>query len=388
MDDVRNPFAPGAGSRPPELAGRDDILRQAEIAVQRVARGRPTQPMVLLGLRGVGKTVLLNACEEKAMQAGHLTSFIEAPEGRPLAELLYPKMIQTLRRLSATDGARAAVHAALRALKGFASGLKISVGDFSVAVDAEPGVADSGMLDADLTDVFLRLGAAAQAAGRGWTLLIDEIQYLTETELAALIVALHRVSQKGLPIQFFGAGLPQLAALAGEAKSYAERLFRFVPIDRLDGPAAARAITVPIRDEGEDITPEAVAAILADTQGYPFFIQEWGFQAWNVAAASPITAADAVAAAPVALARLDESFFKVRFDRLTPKERDYVLAMARLGQGPYRSGDVAEALGVPYKSLGPVRASVIAKGMIYSPGHGDIAFTVPLFEAFLGRHYL
>ncbi len=388
MDDVRNPFAPGAGSRPPELAGRDDILRQAAVAVQRVARGRSTQPMILLGLRGVGKTVLLNACEEKAVEAGHLTSFIEAPEGRPLADLLYPKMIQTLRRLSAVDGARAAVHAALRALKGFANGLKISVGDFSVAVDAEPGVADSGMLDADLTDVFLRLGAAAQEAGRPWTLLIDEIQYLTETELAALIVALHRVSQKGLPIQFFGAGLPQLAALAGEAKSYAERLFRFVPIDRLDGAAAARAITVPIRDEGEDITDEAVAAILADTQGYPFFIQEWGFQAWNTADASPITAADISSAAPVALARLDESFFKVRFDRLTPKEREYVLAMARLGQGPYRSADVAEAMGVPYKSLGPVRASIIAKGMIYSPGHGDIAFTVPLFEAFLGRHYL
>ncbi|GAB2208981.1 ATP-binding protein [Roseibium sp. ROS1] len=388
MDEVRNPFVPGAGTRPPELAGRDDILKSANIAVQRVLAGKGAQSQMLLGLRGVGKTVLLNKIEDIASGHGHKTSFIEAPEDRRLVELLYPKMHQVLRQLSAVEAAKAATSAALGALRSFASVFKIEFGEFAFGVDAEQGVADSGNLEYDVADIFMRIGEAGRAAGSAWTLLIDEVQYLKEEELAAIIVAIHRTNQKGLPVLFFGAGLPQIAALSGEAKSYAERLFIYPAVDALTAEAASEAIEQPINEEGENIEPVALAAIVAKTRGYPYFLQEWGFQAWNVAEQSPITEADVIRAAEAALKRLDEGFFKVRFDRLTPKERDYVVAMAKLGAGPYRSSDVADVLGEKLTSLGPRRATIIAKGMIYSPSHGDIAFTVPMFDEYLKRHWM
>lgn len=387
MDAVRNPFAPGAGSKPPELAGRDAVLEDAEVAIQRVIIGRHDRSQILLGLRGTGKTVLLNAIETLAQKHGHVTSFIEAPENGRLADLLYPRLHQALRRLSAAESAKAAAHAGMRALRSFASAFKIKIGDVAIAVDPEPGVADSGNLEFDLVDLFHVVGKAAQDARRGWTLLIDELQYLDEPELAALIVAIHRANQTGLPILFFGAGLPQIAALSGEAKSYAERLFNFPPIGALDAAAAAAAIRQPIEDEGETIEAGALSAIIEATRGYPYFLQEWGYQAWNAATGSPIALADAITAGSNAVKRLDEGFFRVRLERLTPKERDYVLAMARLGPGPYRSGDVADALGESLQSLGPRRASIIAKGMIYSPAHGDIAFTVPMFDDYLRRTF-
>ncbi|CCV09919.1 ATP-binding protein [Mesorhizobium sp. STM 4661] len=388
MDAVRNPFAPGAGSQPPELAGRDDIISTANIALQRVLAGKPAQSQMLLGLRGVGKTVLLNKIEEIAESHGHLTSFVEAPEDRSLVELLYPRMHQVLRRLSVVEGAKAATYSALRALRAFASAFKIEVGDVAIAVDPEPGVADSGNIEYDIADLFLRVGQAAQAAERGWTLLVDEVQYLSAEELAALIVAIHRINQKSLPVLFFGAGLPQIAALSGDAKSYAERLFIFPKVDALDIAAAEEAIRQPIEAEGETIDQAALSAIVQSTKGYPYFLQEWGYQAWNAAQASPINADNVVVAAVAALKRLDEGFFKVRFDRLTPKEREYVIAMAKLGTGPYRSSDVADVLGEKLTALGPRRATIINKGMIYSPAHGDIAFTVPMFEEYLKRHWM
>lgn len=387
MDPVRNPFAPGAGSKPPELAGRDAILYEAEIALQRVIKGRHDRSQILLGLRGTGKTVLLNAIEALARKHDHITSFVEAPEMGRLADQLYPKLQQALRQLSSVEAARSASNAGMRALRSFASVFKIKFGDVSISVDPEPGVADSGNLEFDLIDVFLALGRAAQAANRGWSLFIDELQYLKEPELAALIVAIHRSNQMGLPILFFGAGLPQIAALSGDAKSYAERLFSFPAIGALDHQAATAAIRQPVEDEGESIEEAALAGIIQATRGYPYFLQEWGYQAWNVAAASPIAEADIVTASINALKRLDEGFFRVRLDRLTPKEREYVLAMARLGSGPYRSADVADALGETTQSLGPRRASIINKGMIYSPAHGDIAFTVPMFDEFLRRAF-
>lgn len=255
-------------------------------------------------------------------------------------------------------------------------------------MEPEPGVADSGNLEYDLSDLFVRIGEAAAAAGRGWTLLIDEIQYLKEPDLAALIVAMHKCNQKGLPVLLFGAGLPQVAALSGDAKSYAERLFAYPSVGPLDRAAAGNAIRLPIIGEDENIEADALEAIYKHTGGYPYFLQEWGFQAWNTAIRSPITEADVETAGSAALARLDEGFFKVRFDRLTPKERDYVVAMAGLGSGPYKSSEVAQVLGVDVQSLGPRRASIIAKGMIYSPAHGDIAFTVPLFEDYLKRNWM
>lgn len=385
MDPVRNPFAPGAGSQPPELAGRDEIINDADIALQRILMGRHDRSQMLLGLRGTGKTVLLNKIETLAEQAGYLTSFVEAPENKRLAEMLYPKIYQVLRRLSLIENARATAHAGLKALRGFVGAFKIDMGDVSISVDADPGVADSGNLEFDLSDLFVRIGEAAKAANKGWALLIDEVQYLTGEELAALIVAIHRVNQKQLPIIFFGAGLPQIAALSGDAKSYAERLFRFPPVGPLDTVAARKAIHEPIFDQNEQIEPAALDFIVSRTEGYPYFLQEWGYQAWNTADASPIDVQDVETASEAALRRLDDGFFRVRFDRLTPKERDYVIAMAQMGRGPYRSSDVAEQLGEPPSKLGPRRAQIINKGMIYSPEYGDIDFTVPMFDDYLRR---
>ena len=387
MDPVRNPFAPGAGSQPPELAGRDDIIAAADTALQRVLLGKHDKSQILLGLRGTGKTVLLNKIEQLAEKHGHLTAFIEAPENKSLAELLYPKIHQVLRKLSMIESAKAAAHSAMRGLRAFASAFNVSVGDISISVDPEPGVADSGNLEYDLSDLFIRVGEAAKSAHKAWTLLIDEIQYLSEAELAALIVAIHRTNQKNLPVLFFGAGLPQVAALSGDAKSYAERLFNYPPVGALDNGAAKAAIRQPIEAEEETITDEALNAIVSHTEGYPYFLQEWGYQAWNAADASPIDADDVEKASAAAIRRLDEGFFRVRFDRLTPKEREYVIAMAQLGKGPYRSSDVADLLGESVQSLGPRRAQIINKGMIYSPAHGDIDFTVPMFEDYLNRTY-
>lgn len=388
MDPVRNPFAPGAGSQPPELAGREEIIAAADIALQRVLLGRPAQSQMLLGLRGVGKTVLLNKIEQIAEGHGYLTSFIEAPEDRKLVDLLYPKIHQTLRKLSLVEAAKTATHNAMRALRSFASAFKISVGDFEVSVDPEPGVADSGNLEYDLTELFLKVGEAAKAAGRGWALLIDEVQYLSTEELGALIVAIHRINQKALPVLLFGAGLPAIAALSGDAKSYAERLFIFPTVDALPDADAANAIRQPIEEENETIDRDLLDRIVALTRGYPYFLQEWGYQVWNASPQSPIAVGCIETAEKEALRRLDEGFFKVRIDRLTPKEKEYVIAMARLGAGPYRSADVADMLGEKLTTLGPRRAQIIAKGMIYSPAHGDIAFTVPMFDEYLKRHWI
>lgn len=388
MDPVRNPFAPGAGSQPPELAGRQEIISAADTALQRVLQGRPAQSQMLLGLRGVGKTVLLNKIEQIAERHGYLTSFIEAPEDRKLVDLLYPRIHQVLRKLSLIESARAASYSAMRALRSFASAFKISMGDFEVSVDPEPGMADSGNLEYDITELFLKVGEAAKSAGRGWALLIDEVQYLSPEELGALIVAIHRINQKALPVLFFGAGLPAIAAVSGDAKSYAERLFIFPKIDALPDVDAADAIRQPIEEEGEAIDDDLLNKIIALTRGYPYFLQEWGYQVWNAAPHSPIAINSIEIAEKEALRRLDEGFFKVRIDRLTPKEKEYVIAMARLGTGPYRSSDVADMLGEKLTTLGPRRAQIIAKGMIYSPAHGDIAFTVPMFDEYLKRHWI
>jgi AAA ATPase domain len=387
MDPVRNPFAPGAGSQPPELAGRREIISVADISLQRVLLGKPAQSQMLLGLRGVGKTVLLNKIELLAESRGYLTSFIEAPEDRKLVDLLYPKALQILRKLSLIENAKAAAHSGMRALRSLASAFKINVGDFELSVDPEPGLADSGNLEFDLTEVLLKIGEAAAIAKKGWALFIDEVQYLDAPELGALIVAIHRLSQKNLPVLFFGAGLPAIAALSGDAKSYSERLFLFPKVGALEFSDAVAAIRRPIEDEGESIEQNLLNQIVSQAKGYPYFLQEWGYQVWNVAEHSPLGSSCFELARQSALRRLDEGFFKVRIDRLTPKEKEYVFAMARLGTGPYRSSEVAEILGEKLTTLGPRRAQIIAKGMIYSPAHGEIAFTVPLFEDYLQRQW-
>jgi hypothetical protein len=387
MDEVRNPFAPGAGNQPPELAGRESVLTEANTAIQRALIGKPSRSQMLLGLRGVGKTVLLNKIEEMAVAAGHMTSVIEAPEGKSLSALLTPKINQVLRKLSLVESAKVSAHRALRALRSFASVFNVSIGEVSISVDPEVGVADSGDIESDLSELFIQIGEAAREAGKAWTLLIDEVQYLKATDLGALIVALHKVNQKNLPVLFFGAGLPQVAALSGDAKSYAERLFHYPAVGKLQPTDAEKAIRQPIEDEGEKISDQALTEIIKKTQGYPYFLQEWGYQAWNIATGAQIELSDAQTADGEATQRLDDGFFKVRFDRLTPKEREYVIAMAKIGSGPYRSSDVADALGETSQSLGPRRSKIISKGMIYSPSHGDIAFTVPMFNEYLIRKF-
>lgn len=385
MDPRLNPYAPGAGTRPPELAGRGQILEQASVALARVKGGRLAKGQMLLGLRGVGKTVLLNQVEVLAEEEGVRPILIEAPEGRALPELLVPHLRRLLLRLDRGERVYAEVKRALRTLRSFAAAFKVSVGDLEFGVDPEFGSADSGDLELDLADLLRAVAEAAAHRETAIALLLDEVQYLSERDLGALIVALHKLTQRSLPVVFFGAGLPQLAGLAGEAKSYAERLFDYPSIGPLDDPDAREALRAPAQREGVDYEDAALAEIVRRTQGYPYFLQEWGKHAWNAATSSPITQADAERATQRAIQQLDEGFFRVRLDRLTPREKDYLRAMAELGPGPHRSGEIAEKMGVKVQSVGPLRANLIGKGMIYSPAHGDTAFTVPMFDEFMRR---
>ena len=385
MDPVANPFAPGAGSRPPALAGREELLEAASIALRRIQAGRHAKSMMLLGLRGVGKTVLLARIGELAESLGYLTAVIEAPEERRLAGLLVPKLRRILYRISGREKARVLGNQALGALRNFASAFKVSHAEFEVGVTPEPGLAASGDLETDLTDLLIAIGEAARAADQPVAILIDEVQYLADEDLRALIVALHRIAQRALPMLMFGAGLPQLAALPGEARSYSERLFDFPGVGPLDENATGGAIRVPIEDAGAEIDDDALLEIAERTEGYPYFLQEWGSHSWNVAPGSPVTLEDVVSASGKATAALDASFFRVRFDRLTPREQDYLRAMAELGPGPHRSGEVATKLGIPVTSAGPLRTGLIRKGMIWSPAHGETAFTVPMFDRYMFR---
>jgi hypothetical protein len=387
MDPVLNPFAPGAGTQPPELAGRDDLRETIRVAIERVRRGLPTKSVLMVGLRGVGKTVLLDRMRDDAEAVGIQTMRIEAPENRSLPALLAPQLRQALLRLSRNEQAKALAQRALRGLAGFAKALKLKYKDIEVGLDfdPEPGLADNGDLEHDLQSLIEVVGAAAQKAGTALVLFIDELQYVPEDELAALITALHRAAQRGLPVVLVGAGLPQLRGRMGRAKSYAERLFDFPLIGPLAPPAARIAIAKPAEAQGVSVTDEALQLIVGETRGYPYFLQEWGKHSWDTANASPITRADVVLASKSAVAALDESFFRVRFDRLTLAEKKYLRAMAALGAGPHRSGDIAEKLDRQVTALGPTRNQLIAKGMIWSPNHGDTAFTVPLFDEFMRR---
>jgi len=387
MDPVRNPYAPGAGTPPPELAGRDELREQVRIAIERLRRGLPAKSLLMVGLRGVGKTVLLDRMRDDAEASGIHTVRIEAPEGRSLPAMLAPQLRQALLRLSRQQSAKALAQRALRALAGFAKSLKVKYEDIEVGFDfdAEPGLADNGDLEHDLHALLETVGEAAKSAGTALVMFIDELQYVKEGELAALVTALHRCAHRRLPVGLVGAGLPQLPGRMGRAKSYAERLFEFPQVGPLNQSAARLAIVKPAADQGIQITDPAVTAIIRQTQGYPYFLQEWGKHAWDHAAASPIRLEDVEAASDTAIAALDESFFRVRFDRLTPAERRYLRAMAEMGPGPHRSGDIADTLGKKVTSLGPTRAKLIEKGMVWSPSHGDTGFTVPLFDAFMKR---
>jgi AAA ATPase domain len=384
---VRNPYAPGAGTPPPELAGRDELRETIRIALQRVRAGRPTKSILMVGLRGVGKTVLLDRMRDDAEASGIHTVRVEAPEGRSLPALLAPQLRLALLRLSRMAKAKEFAQRALRGLAGFAKALKMKYQDIEVGFDfdPEPGLADNGDLEQDLQALLEVTGIAAREAGAALAIFVDELQYVEEDELAALITALHRTAQRSLPVMLVGAGLPQLPGRMGRAKSYAERLFDFPQVGPLTQDAARLAIAKPASDQGVGVAEDALRRIFRKTHGYPYFLQEWGKHAWDAAKGSSISLRDVELASKTAVAALDESFFRVRFDRLTPLEKRYLRAMAELGPGPHRSGDISDQLNREVTSLGPTRSQLISKGMIWSPSHGDTAFTVPLFDEFMRR---
>ncbi len=387
MDPIKNPFSPGAGSPPPELVGRDPILEQARILLGRVRQKRPEKSMLLTGLRGVGKTVLLNEIKRMADSAGYRTISVEAHEGKALGTLIAPYLRSLLYDLDRIAGTGVKVKRGLAVLRSFIGSLKLTVGDVTIGLDIDPekGTADSGDLEIDLPNLFVAIGEAAEDRNSAVAIFIDEIQYFSKKELGALIMAMHKVQQQQLPLVLLGAGLPILPGLAGESKSYAERLFSFPNIGALSEEDTAKALQEPALEAGVSFDPDALTEIFRLTKGYPYFLQEWGYIAWNTATSSPITLQTVHEATTTVIPRLDENFFRVRYDRLTPSEKKFLRAIAELGPGAHRTGDIADTLGVKVTSLGPVRAKLINKGMIYSPAHGDMAFTVPLFDDFMIR---
>jgi Holliday junction resolvasome RuvABC ATP-dependent DNA helicase subunit len=387
MNPITNPYNPGAGTPPPELAGRDELREKVRICIERLRIGNSAKSLILVGLRGVGKTVLLDRMRSDAEGTGIQTLRIEAPENKSLPAMLAPELRKALLRMSTIASAKELSQRALRALAGFAKGLKLKFADIEVGFDyePEPGLADNGELESDLTALLVQTGEAAKAAGTVMVMFVDELQYVKEREFAALISALHRCAHLRLPITLVGAGLPQLLALAGEAKSYSERLFEYPQVDKLNTAAALDALRKPAQQLGVDYTDKAALAIVEKTQGYPYFLQEWGKHTWDLATTSPITLDVVEAATKLTIAGLDESFFKVRLERTTPSERRYLRAMADLGPGPHRSGDIANQLQKTVSTQAPVRSSLIRKGIVWSPTHGDTAFTVPLFHEYLLR---
>lgn len=387
MNPITNPYNPGAGTPPPELAGRDELREKVRICIERLRIGNSAKSLILVGLRGVGKTVLLDRMRSDAEGTGIQTLRIEAPENKSLPAMLAPELRKALLRMSTIASAKEVSQRALRALAGFAKGLKLKFADIEVGFDyePEPGLADNGELESDLTALLVQTAEAAKAAGTVMVMFIDELQYVKEREFAALIAALHRCAHLRLPITLVGAGLPQLLALAGEAKSYSERLFEYPQVDKLNTAAALDALRKPAQQLSVDYTADAAMAIVEKTQGYPYFLQEWGKHTWDLATTSPITLDVVNTATQLTIAGLDESFFKVRLERTTPSERRYLRAMADLGPGPHRSGDIANQLLKTVSTQAPVRSSLIRKGIVWSPTHGDTAFTVPLFHEYLMR---
>ena len=387
MDPRQNPYAPGAGTIPPELAGRAEIIEKAAISLDRCRAGLSSRGLLLVGLRGVGKTVLLTRIANDTEARGFAVVTVEAPEKRSLPALLIPALRSALLKLDTMAAAGSVGERALRVLGGFVSAMKIKYQDIEFGLDlgSEPGIADSGDLEHDLTALFVELGLAARERKTALVIFIDEIQYIVEEQFAALIMAMHKCSQKQLPVLIVGAGLPQLIGQAGRAKSYAERLFEYPEIGPLAPSAAMEALESPAKKLGVTFEFDALQEILNQTQCYPYFLQEWGKHSWQVAKSSPITFSDIKMATELVMVDLDTSFFRVRLDRLTPSEKRYLRAMAELGSSHIRSGDIANLLNKDVQTVAPTRASLISKGMIYSLAHGDNGFTVPLFDGYMKR---
>lgn len=383
MDPTNNPYTPGAGRPPRDLVGRDELLTQMDIQMHRTLKGLHGSNAFLVGLRGVGKTVVLERLVQNAEQMGYVSVHLEAPEtGVFTAQLAtrFRSALLSLQQNLISKAKSTAMGVLGNFVFTFPEGISIRIDP-----DAPAGNADSGMLAEDLSDLVVATGREAADRNSGLIIAIDEAQYLEEEELAAVIVAIHRANQLELPVIFIGAGLPLLPRLVGEAKSYSERLFEFHDVRDLEPEAAKAALAGPAELSGAKIEEAALGKLVAVTRCYPYFIQVWGRHTWDVATGETITADDVAAAEPLAIANLDNSFFRVRMDRLIPSELKYLRAMAELGPGPHRTGDIANELSVKATSVAPRRATLIHKGMLYSPSHGEIAFTVPMFDEFLRR---
>lgn len=386
MDAVLNPFSPGAGSPPPELIGRSEVLEDARVLIGRLKAGRSVQSLLLNGLRGVGKTVVLNEIRDMSRKQGILPIKIEINEDETLAEQLVPLLKDTFFDLDRLAKAKDKIKKGIVALRNFMGTLKLRYGDFGIDIEPIPGLADSGSLQHDLIALFRCVGEAAAEQSNAVLLLIDEIQCLPGKDLRALIMMAHEMQQERLPVAIVGAGLPILPGLVGNVKTYAERLFLFPTVGALSEDEAMRAIRVPLSEGGVAIDGRALRLVAQESRGYPYFIQEWGYQLWNRAAGKPIQSKDVSALAEKVEARLDANFFRVRIERLTPGERDFLKNMGKVGGPNVRMGELAKAMRVKVTALGPRRTSLIRKGMIYSPAYGEIAFTVPMFAEFLRRN--
>ncbi len=388
MDHITNPFSPGAGTPPPELVGRESILAQTHVLFERVKIKRSEKSLIMIGLRGVGKTVLLNEARRKSEASGYKSVYIEAHEDKRLPALLAPELRKLLFSLDLIVNAGDKVKRGLAILRGFVGALRFSIGGIdNIGLDIESlkGVGDSGDIEADLSELFVAVGEAAEERGTAVSIFIDELQYLTKPELSALIMAMHRIQQLQLPLVLVAAGLPILPELAGDSKSYSERLFSFPEIGPLPKDEATVALVAPVAKFDVTFTDLALDEIYKTTCGYPYFLQEWGYQSWNSSDSKIIDIDVVLKVKDLATARLDQNFFRVRFDRLTPGEKRFLRSMAELGKGPYRTGEIATSHNIMPKSIGPVRATLIKKGMIYSPSHGELDFTVPMFDEFMRR---
>lgn len=387
MDAIKNPFSPGAGSPPPELAGREETIEAARILLGRALLRKPEKSMILTGLRGVGKTVLLNHIEQLAKEQQYKTIFIEVQENRALASALIPALRNVLYELNRIAQTGEKVKRALMILRNFIGSVKLSYGDFGIDLEPLPGKGDTGDMCMDLPELFLAVAEAAEEKKTGVALFIDEVQLLTPTEFNALILAMHKLQQKQAPLVLIGAGLPTIPRLAGEAKSYAERLFAYPSIGQLTRQEAYVALSRPVEQEDVYFERGALEHIFECTQGYPYFLQEWGYQVWNQADAAThrISENDVCAAESKVITRLDENFFRVRYDRLTESEKRFMRAMAACDSDECRSADIAQLLGVKSSAITPMRSNLIKKGMIYSPRHGVLDYSVPLFAAYMRR---
>jgi hypothetical protein len=385
MDPVLNPYNPGAGTRPPALVGRDAEIAAMDIAIQRLKRGANGRSQLLTGLRGVGKTVLLNEFEDLARGRDYFCEHIEVSEDGSLAPLLAAAMRRVLLAMDAKKRMGEGVRRALGVLRAFT--IRIPDGpELSIDVDAVYGPADSGDLAADLAGLFVELGEVARAHHAGIMLTIDELHYVDLRTMTALVVGLHRASQLRLPITVAGAGLPSLATVTGDAKTYAERMFTFPNIGSLSESQAAEALQTPAADEGVQWTDGAIARILRITECFPYFLQEFGKLAWDVAdGPDVITLDDVERSISLGIAELDDGFFRVRVGHTNDSERAYLRAMAELGPGPVRSADVARTLHKTPQAVGPVRDALIKRALCYAPRHGEIDFTVPLFDQYMRR---